>query len=129
MDPLVNRLYFTAGHCNYLHYIIDFHRNSHRTSKISFQDAVSAIAKYAFVASFSPLILSLEIHCSHDQQETMANILINAFGESLVTCFVVNHLDSLPSPQILQGKVLIKGKFNHHDEMELEEKMSRNIYR
>ena len=38
------------------------------TSKLDFTDVVKAIAKYAFVKSSCPLIISIENHCSQLQQ-------------------------------------------------------------
>jgi len=42
------------------------------TSKILFRDVIEAVQKYGFVASHYPLILSIENHCSIQQQEKMA---------------------------------------------------------
>ena len=53
------------------------------TSRIRFRDVVLAINETAFVASPYPVILSLEMHCSLPQQETLAQILIDVFGEKL----------------------------------------------
>ncbi|KAJ1338906.1 hypothetical protein BSLG_006541 [Batrachochytrium salamandrivorans] len=67
---------------------------------------------YAFVASSYPLILSLEIHCSADQQQVIARILRDAFGESLLLAPVRND-SILPSPLDLLKKVIIKGKIGN----------------
>ncbi|RGB24570.1 hypothetical protein C1646_725847 [Rhizophagus diaphanus] len=80
------------------------------TSKILFQDAISAIRTYAFKASPYPLILSLEVHCSIEQQETMARILSEILGEHLVTKFFSDDESELPSPESLMYKILLKGK-------------------
>ena len=45
------------------------------TSRVRFEDAVIAIAKYAFFSSPYPLILSLEVHCSKPQQIMMAEMM------------------------------------------------------
>jgi len=42
---------------------------------VRFEDAVIAIAKYAFFSSPYPLILSLEVHCSKPQQVMMAEMM------------------------------------------------------
>ncbi|KAG9291344.1 hypothetical protein G9A89_003448 [Geosiphon pyriformis] len=80
------------------------------TSKILFQDVISAIRTYAFKASPYPLILSLEIHCSVEQQNVMARILRETLGEYLVVGFLKPNEEALPSPADLLYKILIKGK-------------------
>ncbi|KAF4085206.1 hypothetical protein AMELA_G00114960 [Ameiurus melas] len=81
------------------------------TSKVPFREVVEAIAEYAFKASPYPLILSLENHCSVEQQEVMAQQLRFILGDKLLTKHLNNHkFDSLPSPEELKGKILVKGK-------------------
>ncbi|XP_053494992.1 1-phosphatidylinositol 4,5-bisphosphate phosphodiesterase delta-3-A isoform X6 [Ictalurus furcatus] len=81
------------------------------TSKVPFREVVEAIAEYAFKASPYPLILSLENHCSVEQQEVMAQQLRSILGDKLLTKPLNNHkCDSLPSPEELKGKILVKGK-------------------
>ncbi|XP_077304009.1 1-phosphatidylinositol 4,5-bisphosphate phosphodiesterase delta-4 [Lithobates pipiens] len=81
------------------------------TSKILFRDVVSVINKYAFRASKFPVILSLENHCSVEQQDTMAQHLKSILGEQLVTCTLDGRIPThLPSPEELCGKILLKGK-------------------
>ncbi|TPX35466.1 phosphoinositide phospholipase C [Synchytrium microbalum] len=80
------------------------------TSRLLFKDVVEAIAKYAFVASSYPLIMSFEMHCSVDQQDHMARILRETFGEALILKPLSEAESELPSPVALMGKVLIKGK-------------------
>uniref|UniRef100_W5UJ97 Phosphoinositide phospholipase C n=1 Tax=Ictalurus punctatus TaxID=7998 RepID=W5UJ97_ICTPU len=81
------------------------------TSKVPFREVVEAIAEYAFKASPYPLILSLENHCSVEQQEVMAQQLCSILGDKLLTKPLNNHkCDSLPSPEELKGKILVKGK-------------------
>ena len=80
-----------------------------RVTRLLFKDVIESIARYAFVASDYPLIVSLETHCSQEQQNMMAKILRDAFGESLCTK-AVGQDGCLPSPQLLKGKVVIKAK-------------------
>jgi hypothetical protein len=80
-----------------------------RTNKISFKEVIEAISKYAFSASNYPLILSLEVHCSVEQQNVMASLFKLIFSDSLI----VSRNDSehcLPSPESLKGKIILKGK-------------------
>ncbi|XP_061666193.1 1-phosphatidylinositol 4,5-bisphosphate phosphodiesterase delta-3-A-like isoform X9 [Syngnathoides biaculeatus] len=81
------------------------------TSKVPFVDVIDTINKYAFKASPYPLILSLENHCSLEQQTVMAQHLQSILGDKLLTK-AIPGLDSniLPSPENLKGKILVKGK-------------------
>ncbi|KAK9465645.1 PLC-like phosphodiesterase [Lipomyces arxii] len=80
------------------------------TSSISFADVISAIHKYGFISSPYPLILSLEVHCSLEQQVQMAEIMRTTFGDKLVTTPIMTKTLSLPSPELLKHKILIKVK-------------------
>lgn len=85
------------------------------TSRVPFQDVISAIARYAFVTSPYPLILSLEVHADPPQQEVMARILIDTLGEMLLSQPIDSQTlpgstDELPSPEKLKFKVLVKAK-------------------
>lgn len=50
------------------------------TSKIYLRDVLKTIQKYAFKVSQYPLILSMENHCSVEQQKTMALLMIDILG-------------------------------------------------
>lgn len=78
-------------------------------SKIKFKDVIQTIAEYAFKASEYPVILSLEVHCSEPQQEMMAKIMVQIFGDSLYLPPPEN-ITSYPSPHELRRKILLKGK-------------------
>eukprot|EP00048_Salpingoeca_helianthica_P002259 m.55881 g.55881 ORF g.55881 m.55881 type:complete len:1080 (-) comp11999_c1_seq1:92-3331(-) len=79
------------------------------TSKIKFVDVIKAVKKYGFCTSVFPVILSLEVHTSIEQQQRMARILRENLGEML-------HIEPntkekpMPSPHDLRGRILIKGK-------------------
>ncbi|XP_056354959.1 1-phosphatidylinositol 4,5-bisphosphate phosphodiesterase eta-1 isoform X2 [Oenanthe melanoleuca] len=81
------------------------------TSKILFRDVAETINKYAFVKNEFPVILSIENHCSIQQQMKIAQYLKEIFGDKL-DLSSVNTEDprQLPSPQDLKGKILVKGK-------------------
>ncbi|XP_040911913.1 1-phosphatidylinositol 4,5-bisphosphate phosphodiesterase delta-1-like isoform X2 [Toxotes jaculatrix] len=81
------------------------------TSKILFKDAIKAIKEYAFKTSDYPVILSLENHCSVEQQEVMARHMSSILGSALVTAPLGDGMPTkFPSPEELKGKFLIKGK-------------------
>ncbi|XP_010614172.1 1-phosphatidylinositol 4,5-bisphosphate phosphodiesterase zeta-1 isoform X2 [Fukomys damarensis] len=80
------------------------------TSKLLFKTVIQAIHKYAFMTSEYPVVLSLENHCSTAQQEVMAAILQTTFGDSLLSDILDDFPDSLPSPEALKFKVLVKNK-------------------
>ena len=53
-------------------------------NKIQFKDVIKdAIKPYAFCCSDYPLILSIENHCSFEQQNIMADIMKNILGDLL----------------------------------------------
>ncbi|XP_040842343.1 1-phosphatidylinositol 4,5-bisphosphate phosphodiesterase delta-4 isoform X2 [Ochotona curzoniae] len=81
------------------------------TSRILFKDVLTTVAQYAFQASDYPVILSLENHCSWEQQQTMARHLTEILGEHLLIATLDPMLSTeLPSPEELRRKILVKGK-------------------
>ncbi|XP_037846233.1 1-phosphatidylinositol 4,5-bisphosphate phosphodiesterase zeta-1 isoform X3 [Chlorocebus sabaeus] len=66
--------------------------------------------KRIFKTSDYPVVLSLENHCSPAQQEIMADNLQTTFGESLLSDMLADFPDTLPSPEALKFKVLVKNK-------------------
>ncbi|CAE6474034.1 unnamed protein product [Rhizoctonia solani] len=95
------------------------------TGSVSLRHVAQAIAKYAFVASPYPVIISAEMHAGIEQQSMVAQILKEVFGEMLVTRRLdsstdLEELEYLPSPEQLKGKVLIKFKNALLSEVEVE---------
>ncbi|KAF7669274.1 hypothetical protein LDENG_00203320 [Lucifuga dentata] len=81
------------------------------TSKVLFKDVVKAINDYAFKTSEYPVILSLENHCSMEQQKLMAHHLCSILGSALLTQPLGDAMPTnFPSPEELKGRFLIKGK-------------------
>ena len=78
------------------------------TSKITAHDVFSTIARYAFVASPYPVVLSLESHLSAVQQDRLVETLRATLGAALVD----EPVSSLgfPSPEDLKFRFLIKSK-------------------
>ncbi|XP_023555251.1 1-phosphatidylinositol 4,5-bisphosphate phosphodiesterase eta-2 isoform X2 [Octodon degus] len=81
------------------------------TSKILFKDVIETINKYAFLKNEYPVILSIENHCCVAQQKKMAQYLSDILGDKLdLSALSSEDATMLPSPQMLRGKVLVKGK-------------------
>ncbi|KAM4688246.1 1-phosphatidylinositol 4,5-bisphosphate phosphodiesterase delta-1 isoform 2-T2 [Discoglossus pictus] len=80
------------------------------TSKILFKDVIKAIKEYAFKTSPYPVIISLENHCSLEQQKIMASYMKTILGSMLLTMPLKGKLKDFPSPEDLKGKILVKGK-------------------
>ncbi|XP_051538475.1 1-phosphatidylinositol 4,5-bisphosphate phosphodiesterase delta-1-like isoform X2 [Myxocyprinus asiaticus] len=81
------------------------------TSKVLFKDVIKVIKEYAFKTSQYPVILSLENHCTLEQQKIMAYHLTSILGNALLTQPLGNHMPStFPGPEELKGRFLIKGK-------------------
>jgi hypothetical protein len=94
------------------------------TTKVLFADVIQAIKDFAFrmndknEVNEMPVILSLENHCSWEQQKMMADILRHILGDmiQLPSTGIVDG--QLPSPLELRRKILIKGKRNITEEDE-----------
>ncbi|KAI5866069.1 PLC-like phosphodiesterase [Durotheca rogersii] len=80
------------------------------TKEVSFRGVCKAIREYAFVASDLPLIVSLEVHCSPQQQEAMVRIMNEVWSEYLLPS-VVEDAKILPAPDTLRHKILVKVKY------------------
>ncbi|KZT43280.1 PLC-like phosphodiesterase [Sistotremastrum suecicum HHB10207 ss-3] len=82
------------------------------TTKVSVREICEAIAKYAFISSPYPIIISAEIHCGLPQQEKLAEIMKEVFGDTLIQAPLGDNFDfqCLPSPKDLMGKVMLKAK-------------------
>lgn len=80
------------------------------TSSVLFSDCISVIGKYAFTESPYPLILSLEVHCNPEQQQAMVDIMTAELGDRLVTEPVLTNALTLPSPEELRHRILVKVK-------------------
>eukprot|EP01064_Diplonema_japonicum_P038354 TRINITY_DN925_c0_g1_i10.p1 TRINITY_DN925_c0_g1~~TRINITY_DN925_c0_g1_i10.p1 ORF type:complete len:873 (+),score=225.46 TRINITY_DN925_c0_g1_i10:622-3240(+) len=92
------------------------------TTKVKFEEVIKTIDKYAFKRSQYPVILSLEVHTSPDQQTKMGQIMKQVFRRKGPD----GTLHSILQPPIaytdhkrtaadftpdgLKGKILVKGK-------------------
>lgn len=80
------------------------------TSKIRFIDVIKTIDEHAFVTNEYPVIISVENHCSIDQQRYMARVFREVFGANLLTEPIENDGNCMPSPDQLKRKIIIKHK-------------------
>jgi phosphatidylinositol phospholipase C delta len=74
------------------------------------REVCKVIAKYGFVASPYPIIISAEVHCSLPRQDMIADIMLAEFGDRLVRVPPngMPKIEALPSPEDLKGKILLK---------------------
>lgn len=86
------------------------------TSKISFAEVIRAIKEHAFAANKfgdineTPVVLSIENHCSWDQQKMMADILKHELGVMIHRPGIGIKDGRLPLLSDLKRKIIIKGK-------------------
>lgn len=82
------------------------------TSSILFLDVIKAIKTFGFVTSPYPVVLSIENHCSLQQQRRMAIMMRGIFGDMLLDANEGYYSRSdilLESPEELKEKILVKG--------------------
>uniref|UniRef100_A0A671SG66 Phosphoinositide phospholipase C n=1 Tax=Sinocyclocheilus anshuiensis TaxID=1608454 RepID=A0A671SG66_9TELE len=76
------------------------------TSKVLFKDVIKAIKEYAFKTSQYPVILSLENHCSIEQQKIMAHHLTSILGSVLLTQPLGHQMpNTFPGPEVRPLKI------------------------
>ena len=80
------------------------------TSKVSLRDICQAIARYAFVTSPYPVLISAEVHCGVAQQDKIVDIMTEIFGDAIVQAPIEDRpkIETLPSPEDLKHKFLLK---------------------
>ena len=82
------------------------------TQSVPFRAVCHAIGESAFTATDLPLIVSLEVHANFDQQQVMVDIMKEAWKGHLVDLGPLEEgLKTLPSPESLRNKILIKVKW------------------
>lgn len=77
---------------------------------LALRSVLEAIGRFAFVASQYPLILSIENHCSLQQQKFLSQHLTRILGERLYRDLPDEEALYLPSPDALRHRILLKGK-------------------
>lgn len=80
------------------------------TKEVTFRSVCEAIRDSAFVASDLPVIVSLEVHCRPAQQQAMVRIMKETW-EGLLVPEPDNDPDTLPSPETLRHKLIVKVKY------------------
>ncbi|WYZ40404.1 hypothetical protein EsH8_IV_000745 [Colletotrichum jinshuiense] len=80
------------------------------TKEVPFRHVCQTIRDYGFAVADTPLIVSLEVHCSAEQQETMVKIMEDTWKDLLVPTPDVDAAE-LPRPADLKGKILVKVKY------------------
>jgi phosphatidylinositol phospholipase C delta len=83
------------------------------TTKIRFYDVCLAINETAFVNSVYPVMLSLEIHTSIPQQQTMVRMMKEIFGNKLADAAMAERSTMFGfdyTPEALKYKILVKAK-------------------
>ncbi|KAK8085644.1 hypothetical protein PG997_006915 [Apiospora hydei] len=82
------------------------------TKEVSFRDVCQTVKEYGFQTSDLPVIVSLEVHCSPEQQEMMVAIMQEIWGEHLLPPVELEDMErTAPSPEDLRNKILIKVKY------------------
>ena len=71
------------------------------------------VQDYCFTSSDYPVIISIENHCNRRHQTRMAKIFRAVFDDMLPKEDLVEleGRERLPSPQELQGKIILKGSY------------------
>ncbi|KAK3208620.1 hypothetical protein GRF29_77g1375644 [Pseudopithomyces chartarum] len=84
------------------------------TKEMTFRDVCATIRDYAFVSSNLPLIVSLEVHTSPEQQEVMVELMTEYWRGMLVDLPLDPSQSSedikLPTLKDLENKILVKVK-------------------
>lgn len=80
------------------------------TKDVLFRDVCRSIRDYGFVVSDLPVIVSLEVHCNHEQQVAMVQIMQEEWAGYLLP-EPEGEVTKLPSPGELRGKIIIKVKY------------------
>ncbi|KAL6250129.1 hypothetical protein RBB50_002430 [Rhinocladiella similis] len=86
------------------------------TQSITFRSVCHAIKDYAFASTDLPLIVSLEVHASLSQQEVMVEIMREVWADFLIDITECAKELSLPSPDSVRKKILIKVKWTPKSE-------------
>ncbi|GAB7364071.1 hypothetical protein MBLNU230_g4624t1 [Neophaeotheca triangularis] len=92
------------------------------TKDVTFRAVCSTVGDFAFKTSDLPLIVSLEVHASHEQQEQMVEIMNDYWRQYLIPPSP-EHTEETPLPTLesLKKKILIKVKYSPPEKASREE--------
>lgn len=79
------------------------------TGRLLLRDVLRTVARHAFETSPYPVILSVENHCSPEQQDIMAALFLQILGDENIYRSS-GAASPLPSPEELRGKFLVKAQ-------------------
>ncbi|THC96545.1 hypothetical protein EYZ11_003989 [Aspergillus tanneri] len=97
------------------------------TTSVLFADCITVINRYAFITTDFPLILSLEVHCNPEQQSAMVKIMKETFKDQLVLEPLLTNTFVLPSPEELNGRVLVKVKTCDEPQAEMRQESTGSL--
>jgi len=82
------------------------------TTELPFRSVAEVVRDYAFYKTDLPLVVSFEVHTSHEQQEIMVEIINDYWGPHLVPIPAdFDETTPLPPLEGLRRRILIKVKF------------------
>ena len=83
------------------------------TKEIPLRRVCEVIRDAAFVTSDLPVIVSLEVHCNHEGQQMIADIIDELWKPYLLPSSTADEIDKTPLPPLsqLKKKILIKVKY------------------
>ncbi|KAK7959759.1 uncharacterized protein PG986_004613 [Apiospora aurea] len=80
------------------------------TKEVPFREVCRAVKEHGFVTSDLPIVVSLEVHCTPPQQETMVEIMREEWA-GLLLDEPDEPPQGLPSPAAMRNKILVKVKY------------------
>jgi hypothetical protein len=82
------------------------------TTELPFRSVAEVVRDYAFYKNDLPLVVSFEVHTSHEQQEVMVEIINDYWGAYLVPIPAdFDENTPLPTLESMRRRILIKVKF------------------
>ncbi|KAL3309533.1 Inactive phospholipase C-like protein 2 [Cichlidogyrus casuarinus] len=86
------------------------YRSHTMTNELPVADVLATIEQFAFIRSDYPLIVSIENHCTPRYQLKFAQLLEQYLGRKILRPQEDRRERKWPSPQDLQGLILLKGR-------------------